>query len=112
MNRLDEAEELLKEGIQAHPKEWRLQQFLAGLAYQKNHDINKLAEFLEAFVYEPDCPNMLRSILANIYKKEKRYRDAIRVWLIVYDTQDPIYLERATSQIREMTPLAHINCDK
>ena len=80
LNRLDEAEELLKEGIKAHPKEWRFQQFLAALAYQKNHDINKLVDFLEGFVEEKDCPNMLRSILANIYKKQKRYLDAIRVW--------------------------------
>src|ERR1017187_7058608 len=47
LNRLDEAEELLKEGIKAHPKEWRFQQFLAGLAFQKNHDVNKLTDFLQ-----------------------------------------------------------------
>jgi tetratricopeptide (TPR) repeat protein len=107
LNRLDEAEELLKEGIRLHPKEWRLQQFLAGLAFQKNHDINHLISFLEVFIEEPDCPNILRSILANIYKKQNRYRDAIRVWIKVYNTGDPNYLQRAVSQIKEMAPLAH-----
>jgi tetratricopeptide (TPR) repeat protein len=106
LNRLDEAEELLKEGIQDHPKEWRFQQFLAALAFQKNHDVNKLVEFLKGFIEEKDCPNLLRSILANIYKKQKRYAESIRVWMIVYDTGDPLYLERASSQIKALYPLA------
>jgi len=106
LNRFSEAEELLKEGIAAHPTEWRYQQFLAGLAYQKNHNVNVLADFLKVFMEEKDCPNLLRSILANIYKKQKRYKEAIYVWLLVYNTKDPLYLKRAESQIREMVPLA------
>ena len=106
LNRLDQAEDLLREGITAHPKEWRFQQFLAGLAFQKSHNINKLADFLKGFVEEKECPNLLRSILANIYKKQKRYKEAIYVWTLVYSTQDPNYTQRAVSQIREMYPLA------
>lgn len=105
LNRLDEAETLLKEGIQANPKEWRFQQFLAGLAFQKNHNVNKLSEFLQGFVDQDDCPNLLRSILANIYKKQKQYKKAIEVWTIVYNTQDPIYLKRAESQINELSSM-------
>ncbi len=108
LNRLDEAEELLKEGIKAHPKEWRFQQFLAGLAFQKNHDINSLIDFLKVFIEEQDCPNILRSILANIYKKQHRYVEAIRVWIIVYDTKDPNYTKRAASQIIELAQKAHL----
>ncbi len=108
LNRLDEAEEILKEGIKAHPKEWRFQQFLAGIAFQKSHNVKGLEEFLKGFVEEPDCPNILRSILANIYKKQKQYREAIHVWSLVYNPQDPSDLERATSQIKELAPLAHL----
>lgn len=106
LNRLDEAEELLRMGIQNNPKEWRLQQYLAGLAFQKNHDISKLSEFLEAFLMQPDCPNILRSILANIYKKQHRYRDALRVWFVVLDSNDPAYRPRALHQIQELGPLS------
>jgi hypothetical protein len=102
LNRQNEAEELLREGIKQHPKEWRYQQFLAGLAYEKNHDINALADFLKGFVEDKDCPNLLRSILANIYKKQKRYKEAIYVWTLVHDTGDPNYLRRSESQIKEM----------
>jgi tetratricopeptide (TPR) repeat protein len=106
LNRLDEAEQLLKEGVDAHPKEWRFQQYLAGLAYQKNHNMTKLTEFLQGFAEQSDCPNLLRSILANIYKKQKRYKEAIHIWSIVYETGDPLYLDRVETQIREMYPLA------
>jgi len=112
LNRLDEAEAFIKEGILMHPKEWKLQQFLAGLAFQKKHNINSLIIFLEGFVEDKECPNLLRSILANLYKKQKRYQEAIRVWTIVYSTQDPSYLTRAISQIQEMAPMAHSNPHK
>ncbi len=112
LNRLDEAEELLKQGIRAHPKEWRFQQFLAGLAFQKSHNVNNLEEFLKAFVEDPACPNILRSILANIYKKQKQYREAIRIWMLVYNTHDPSYLERASSEIVKMAPLAKLGPPK
>jgi tetratricopeptide (TPR) repeat protein len=100
LNRLSEAEELLRAGIRANPKEWRLQQYLAAMAYQKSHDQLKLAQFLEAFVIEPDCPNLLRNLLANIYKKQKRYADALRIWGLIYETRDPAYSARAVEQIR------------
>jgi len=105
LNRPDEAEQLLRQGIAAHPKEWRFQQYLAAMAFQKSHNINKLIEFLEGFVQERDCPNILRSILANIYKKQHRYKDAIRIWFMVNQTQDPSYMERSVTQIQELYTL-------
>jgi tetratricopeptide (TPR) repeat protein len=112
LKRLDEAVEFLKEGVQAHPKEWRFQQFLAGLAYQKSSDINHLTEFLESFTQVKDSPNIMRCILANLYKKQKRYKDSIRIWMIIYDTGDPNNTAKALSEIREMAPLAHIDLKK
>jgi tetratricopeptide (TPR) repeat protein len=99
LNRLDEAEELLKEGVGYNPKEWRLQQYLAGLAYQKNHDVKNLTLFLESFVNGPDCPNMVRGLLANIYKKQHRYEKSIQIWMQVRDTGDPQYTQRALHEI-------------
>jgi tetratricopeptide (TPR) repeat protein len=112
LNRLDEATEFLKEGVQAHPKEWRLQQFLAGLAYQKSHDISHLTQFLELFTQDKDSPNIVRCILANLYKKQKRYKDAIRIWVIIYDTGDPNNTQKALAEIRQMAPLAHLDLKK
>jgi tetratricopeptide (TPR) repeat protein len=108
LNRPDEAEILLKQGIEAYPKEWRYQQFLAALTFQKTHNTNDLIEFLEAFSNENDCPNILRSILANIYKKQTRYMDALRIWILIYDSQDESYRIRATEQIEKLSRLVNI----
>jgi hypothetical protein len=106
VNRLSEAEALLKLGIQNNPHEWRLPQYLAALAYQKDHDVNKLIVFLEGFAGQPDCPNLLRALLANIYKKQNRYGEAIRLWQFIYRTGEPDYMNRAQQQIALLLPLA------
>jgi tetratricopeptide (TPR) repeat protein len=105
LNRLDEAEQLLREGIQNNPKEWRLPQYLAALAYQKNHDPAQLVLFLEGYVVQPECPNLLRALLANLYKKEKRYKDAIRIWILIAETNDPNYNSRAREHITALAAL-------
>jgi hypothetical protein len=106
LNRLGEAEELLKEGIRYNPHEWRFQQYLAAMAYQKNHDISKLTVFLEGFVTDPSCPNLLRALLANLYKRQNEPRKAVAVWFLVLDTGDPEYTARATREIEKLAPSA------
>ncbi len=106
LNRLEEATLFLEEGIRRHPREWRFHQYLAALAFQKDHNVNHLVDFLQTFSQEPECPNLLRSILANIYKKQHRYKEAIQIWTLVYNTGDPTYQERSVSQIKELYPLA------
>ncbi len=108
LERVNEAEEFLKEGIRTHPEEWRYKQFLAGIAYQKDKDINSLVSFLEVFIEDKNCPNILRSILASIYKKQKDYRKALRVWIMIYDTKDPGYQQRAAAEIDNLAQMAHM----
>ena len=102
LNRLSEAEELLKEGIARNPHEWRLPQYLAGLAYQKNHDIANLTRFLEGIIQDPDAPLMMKSLLANLYKKQHEYAKAVHVWELLYLSGDPAYMHRAMVEIRNI----------
>ncbi len=108
LGRWEEAERLLRLGIQNNPKEFRLQQYLAAMAYRKDHDATKLILFLEEFIKDPECPNLLRSILANFYKKQKLYDQALRVWVMVYDSGDLSYRDRANQQIQELLPLSTV----
>jgi tetratricopeptide (TPR) repeat protein len=102
LNRPDEAEELLKAGIAANPAEWRLPQYLAGLAYQKDHDLAKLTLFLESVTSDPQCPLMMKALLANLYKKQKAYGKAISMWQTIYQAGDPDYMRRAQEQFRDI----------
>ena len=107
LNRFSEAEELLKEGIAHNPTEWRLSQYLAGLAYQKNHDVAKLAVFLETIAEDPQCPLLMKALLANLYKKQHLYDKALHVWRMIYDSGDPNYMRRAQDQTKEIFRLPH-----
>jgi tetratricopeptide (TPR) repeat protein len=107
LDRLGEAEELLRLGIQRNPGEWRLPQYLAGLAYQKNHDIANLTRFLEGIIQDPECPLMMKALLANIYKKQGLYPQAIRLWEVIYEAGDPSYRHRAIEQVQDINRLMH-----
>jgi tetratricopeptide (TPR) repeat protein len=102
LNRLDEAQALLKEGIANNPTEWRLPQYLAALAYQKNHDVTRLTAFLETIVQDPECPLMMKALLANIYKKQGDYDKALQLWETIYNAGDPDYQKRAIEQTTEI----------
>jgi tetratricopeptide (TPR) repeat protein len=107
LNRPDEAEILLKEGISANPKEARLSQYLAAMAYQKNHDVNNLITYLEAIAKDPESPLILKTILANIYKKQGLFDKAILMWQFIYETGTPDYQSRALYHIQELQQLIH-----
>jgi len=45
---------------------------------------------------------LVKSVLANLYKKFEQYDKAILVWQDVLSTKDPEYLVRAQQQIQEI----------
>ncbi len=102
LNRLNEAEALLREGIRDNPTEWRMPQYLAAMAYQKNHNIDQLTTFLAVFVQDPNCPNLVRALLANLYAKSKNYAAALRIWFQILDTGDPAYIGQAHDHIQKI----------
>jgi tetratricopeptide (TPR) repeat protein len=107
LNRLSEAEALLKDGIARNPGEWRLPQYLAGLAYQKDHDVANLIKFLESVANDPNSPLLMRALLANLYKKQRLYDKALQLWEQIYETGDPVYASRAVDQFKEIRRLQH-----
>lgn len=104
LERPEEAIVLLQEGVQRLPHYWRFHMYLAAIAYKQRNEYAKMRNLLEETVKQPDCPNVIRSILANLYKTEKRYPEALRLWIQILDTSDPEYHQRARDQIHELSP--------
>ncbi|PCI37901.1 MAG: hypothetical protein COB53_05515 [Elusimicrobia bacterium] len=91
---------LLQEGIKYDPDYWMYQTFLAAIAYKEKDQFDQMSETLEKALLNPDCPALIKSILANFYKAEKRYADALRIWLaLLADDRAPEYHERAAGEI-------------
>ena len=106
VDRPDEALEVLREGVRYNPEYWPFQIYIAAILYKKQGRFPEMAQLLEEGRRHPECPPVMKSILANTYKAQKRYADAIRIWQIVLSNpQDREYHETARRQIERMSSL-------
>ncbi|MFA5859464.1 MAG: hypothetical protein WC955_10420 [Elusimicrobiota bacterium] len=110
LERPDDALEILQTGVKYNPKYWKFRLYIAGIVYKKIKDYGKMVNVLEEAVTYPDCPNMVKSILANIYELQGRFADTLKLWLQIYDTNDLSYREKAIKKIDEMS--AKLGLDK
>jgi tetratricopeptide (TPR) repeat protein len=100
INRPAEALEVLQEGIRYNPTYWPFRMYVAGVGYKVSNQFDKMVAMLEDAVQQPDCPTTVKSVLANAYKKQKRYADAIAVWEVVLASpQGRDYHDRARHEI-------------
>jgi tetratricopeptide (TPR) repeat protein len=101
--RTEEAVALLREGIARNPSFWRLHSLLAAIAYKEEGQEAAMLASLEKTARDPQSPTILKSIVANLYKKQGRYTDALRIWLDVLDDPGaPEYHRRAASEISRL----------
>jgi hypothetical protein len=120
LNRPDEAIELLRSGISnmenykaeitKDPRQpyWQFHLYLAALTYTKTGESDKMRELLETAVLQPECPNMVKVLLANIYQKDSLFLPALKLWLGIYDSGDPSYSQRSAQKIAELRKLANL----
>ena len=105
VDRPEEAVELLEEGISNNPRYWQFRIYLAAIMYKNKGDYGRMLSKLEEAVSYPDCPNIIKTILANYYKMQEEYGKALAVWKSVLDSGDTSYLFRAEEQVFELERL-------
>ncbi|OGS27932.1 MAG: hypothetical protein A2297_08010 [Elusimicrobia bacterium RIFOXYB2_FULL_48_7] len=99
VNRPDEAIELLQEGIRNNPKYWQLRLYLSAIVYKKAAKYSEMAALLEEAIQYPDCPSIIKGILANYYKSSREYGKAIDIWENLLTSNDLEYKDRAREQL-------------
>jgi hypothetical protein len=114
LNRPAEAVALLQQGISAMERScpnitrdpgqpfWQLHLYMSAIIYRQAGETEKMLGLLETAAAQPGAPNMIKSILANIYRKDGKYMPALKLWLEIYDSNDPTYHRRAEEQILEL----------
>lgn len=102
LNRPEEGIILLHEGIRNDPKYWRFRLYLGAVIYQQLGKFEKMLFLLEETKKYPDCPNLVKVILSNIYEKQGRYFDSLKIWLEVLESKDEFYRFRAEKKILEL----------
>ncbi len=114
LNRPDEAMKLLESGISSvekfspditrdvHKPFWQYHLYISAIIYSKSGKFNEMTVLLETAVKQPQCPNMVKAILANIYQKNGNPVRSLKLWLEIYDSKDPTYINKSLSKILEL----------
>lgn len=102
LNRPEEGIILLQEGIRNDPKYWRFRLYLGAVIYQQLGKFEKMLFLLEETKKYPDCPNLVKVILSNIYEKQGRYFDSLKIWLEVLESKDEFYRFRAEKKVLDL----------
>lgn len=109
LKRYDEAYKLLRLGMQNDPTHWRYAEYLGAIMYKEKGDVRHMVRSLEKIVTYKGCPNLIKAILANYYKKIGEYYKSLKLWLIIYDSGDKEYERGSHDQIQEIKEILNIN---
>ncbi|MFH1367648.1 MAG: hypothetical protein ABII64_00840 [Elusimicrobiota bacterium] len=119
--RTQEALELLQNGIDnmekyrmnltkdVHQPYWQMNLYAAAIVYRKSGNFDKMVSSLEVAVKQPECPNLMKAVLANIYQKDGKLRKAFGIWIDIYQSGDNTYVKRAEEKITELKTKLGIN---
>ncbi len=102
MNRHSEAIDLLAEGIRWDPSFWRYRLYAGAIAFREKKETHKVIELLESAITYPDCPSMIKNILAGIYKKQGRYLRAAEIYIQLLNSRDKNYIIKATQNLHDL----------
>ena len=104
IDRPGEALELLKEGIYYNPTYWRYRLYVGAIVYKQKGRFDAMIALLEDATKYPDCPTLIKSVLANIHKERKNYARALEIWIGVLESggSDPTFQEQAKRQVEEL----------
>jgi tetratricopeptide (TPR) repeat protein len=104
LEKYDEATELLEEAVRRNPTYWKYRTYIAAIVWKKKGEFDNLIPLLEDAITYPDCPILVKSSLANIYKKRGNIKRALEIWLDVLesDNLDTTYRAQAEGQIEEL----------
>lgn len=100
LGRSDEAIELINHAKLYQPREWKYDAYLAAIGYRLAGNPEKVADMLAPVVRDPECPTMIKQLVAFLNKKIKRYRAAAEIYEdIAMTAQDPYYIRNARREL-------------
>lgn len=103
LHRPDQALELLRYALSQDPDNLQYRQYIGAVGFSKEGDIRKVVELLEPMLGRADCPAMIKSMVAFMYQRLGRTRDAIKLYLdIAENSKDPGYRAIARTQLEKL----------
>ncbi len=108
LERPDEALKYLEEGLKnlkfqkdiQNSDYWDLVKYQQAIFYKIGGNYKEMILQLKEIVENGRAPNLVKAILANLYKKYGFYRESLNLWYELLLSGDPEYIERAKHQIQ------------
>jgi len=108
LKRPDEALALLDDALKADPGNWKYRAYVAAIGFKKKGDSGRVLALLEPTLSQPDCPTMIKSMVAFLYERAGRRDDAIRVYReILATSRDEGYRHNARRKLEELGVSPH-----
>ncbi len=103
LGRSYEAIELIEQAKRYEPREWKYDAYLAAIGYRLAGNPEKVADILAPVVRDPECPIMIKQLVAFLNKKIKRYRAAAEIYAdIAMTARDPYYVRNSRQELTKL----------
>lgn len=104
LKRPDEALDLVAQGLKSDPGNVQYKAYAAAIGiYQQKDGLARTLELLEPTLAEPDCPTMLKSMVAFLYKRSGRREKAVALYReIAATSRDAGYRSLARNALSEL----------
>ncbi len=118
LGRPEEALQLLEYGIKvtdeygagmtsdARQPFWQYHLYISAIIYKQKGDFSNMIQMLMTAARQPNCPNMLKAVLANVLESTGDYKGSVKLWLEIYASKDPMYFQKAEEKIVQLRSLA------
>jgi len=105
VGRPEEALDLLRYALSRDPANVQYQATAAAIGFYRKGESESVIRLLGPLVESPDCPTMIKNMVAFLYKRSGRREKAIRLYREILEvSRDPGYREIARRNLRELIP--------
>jgi len=98
----EEAIKILEDALNFRKTYYQASLYLAAITVRKNKAEKEAIKYLEEAIKFPDAPFLAKVILAEIYKRQKDYKNSLRVWSMLLDIRQEYWRKRAQKEVFEL----------
>lgn len=102
LNRPSEALEVLEYALKRDPKNVRYQSYIGAVGFHRSGDPDGVIRLLEPALADPDCPTMIKSMMAFLYRRSGHKEKAIRLYRNILESRDRSYDHIARQMLQEL----------
>jgi len=105
----DQALQLLEQGLKQDPTYWQFRLYATAIGYHRAEKMEKAIRLLEEALLYPDCPTMVKNILAFTHRKQGNLKRALEIYIDIAETsREENYVKIAQKNIQELRGDLHL----